>query len=70
MYMRACLPIIDRMPRTVASGLAASLLRQADAEAFVAVPREHRAADDARRLWFTWNRMNELVAGSLDGWPG
>jgi hypothetical protein len=68
-YIDACCPLTVRMTTMIAAPLVQRILRQADAEAKEAFPRAHRAADDASRLWFTWRRLGEIVAGVIDGGP-
>ena len=68
-YRAALRPLLARLPSSAASSVAQSLLRQADSEASSAVPVRHRAFEDARRLWWTWRRLGELVTETASGWP-
>jgi hypothetical protein len=63
-------PLIDRMPRSTAEGLARSIVMRAETGVERADGIRHRAEPDARRLHDTWQRVREQVAEALDGWPG
>jgi hypothetical protein len=62
-------PMVTKLPHSVASGLAQSIVRQAETESEHAPGVRHRAEPDARRHWMTWQRVKVLAADAMDGWP-
>jgi hypothetical protein len=62
-------PMVRRLPHSVASGLAQSLVMQAETEVERAGGVRHRAEPDARRLYETWQRVKVLAAAAMEGWP-
>jgi hypothetical protein len=62
-------PMVTKLPLSVASGLAQSIVRQAESEIEHAGGVRHRAEPDARRHWMTWQRVKVLAAESMTDWP-
>ena len=65
-HAEALRPQRDKMPRSAEAALALTIHRRAEAEAWAAVPEQHLAGPDSRRLWVAWKSVCEQVAEALN----
>jgi hypothetical protein len=61
--------MVTKLPASVASGLAKSIVMQAETEVGRTDGLRHRAEPDARRIYDAWQRVKVLAAEVMDGWP-